>query len=112
MEDENKNNENKEESTIDNMKDSKFSINIRSDLIKAEQKKQELEIQLKEDKKEKKFETEKNKKEGKKKEEHQMEEESNSNSMRSRINFFENKDRPKKDKSAIINSQVSYPKDK
>ena len=35
-----------------------------------------------------------------------MEEESNSNSMRARINFFENKDRPKKDKSAIINSQV------
>ena len=61
MEDENKNNENKEESNINNMKDSKFSINIRSDLIKAEQKKQELEIQIKEDKKEKKFEAEKNK---------------------------------------------------
>ena len=55
MEGENKKNENNEESNIDNMKDSKFSINIRSDLIKAEQKKQELEIQLKEDKEEKKL---------------------------------------------------------
>ena len=44
MKGENKKNENNEESNIDNMKDSKFSINIRSDLIKAEQKKQELEI--------------------------------------------------------------------
>ena len=74
---------------------------------KSEQRKQELEIELKEDKEEKKFDPEINKKEGKKKEEHQMEEESNSNiSMRTRINFFENKNRPKKDKNAIINSQV------
>ena len=62
---------------------------------------------MKEDKEEKKFKDEKNKKEEKKKEEHQMEEENNPNrSTRSRINYFENRDRPKKDKSAIINSQV------
>ena len=54
----------------------------------------------------------KNKQEENKKEEHQMKEDIkynilNSNRfMRLRINFFENKDRPKKYKSAIINSQV------
>ena len=54
MEEENKNDKNEDnKNNIDNMKDSKFSIMIRTDLIKEEQKKQELEKQLESERKKK-----------------------------------------------------------